>query len=68
METEEQELERLKDELDRCEQVKKRNAEASRRSFEDWSSNAIPKVGRAFGHHITVPKSKLRKLWEFLFY
>ena len=68
METSEQALERLKEELNRSEQAKKRNEEASKRSFENWSKATIEKVGRAHGHHITVPKSKLQKLWEFLFY
>ena len=67
METEEETLKRLKEELKRSEEAKKRNEESSKRSFENWSKATIEKVGRAHGHHITIPKSKLRKLWEFLF-
>lgn len=66
METDEYNLNRLREELVRIEQAKKRNDELAARSFENWSKANIEKIGRATGFHIKIAKKKFRKIWEWL--
>jgi hypothetical protein len=59
-------LQRLRIEIASEDAAKKRNAEIARKSFENWSQGTIAVVGRATGYRISVAKSKLGKVWDWI--
>ncbi len=59
-------LERLKKELDHLALVREQNKKRAEESFSSWQQKTVNMVGRSLGVFLEVPKQKFNKIWKWL--